>query len=210
MENKQKDEHATHALYWEKLSQSDPQEVCKRTQATFSEEQKGYILPILNLKYLIVPGELKIFCLRGDLCVEEKYRDYFFLMALLYLLNAREGEPSRQWISEKELKGGTTFFRGPHALRTDEIRQAFGKDPAKFLRAGEGLGGTKLLFGDNAFALNVFPKVPIGLVLWKEDEEFPSQVTVLFDSTIQNHFSLDGIWCLVAEISERLLEVHRK
>jgi len=210
MEKKQKDEHSTHTLYWEKLAQADPQEVCKRTQALFSEEQKGYILPVLNLKYLIVPGERKIFCLRDDLCVEEKYRDYFFLMALLYLLNAREGEPSRQWISEKELKGGTTFFRGPHALRTEEIRKAFGKDPDGFLRAGERLGGTKLLFGDNAFALNVFPKVPLGLVLWKEDEEFPSQVTVLFDDTITKHFSLDGIWCLVAEVSERLLEFSQK
>ncbi len=210
MEDKQKDGRVTHALYWEKLAQSEPQEICMRAQATFSEEQKGYILPILHLKYLIVPGERKIFCLRGDLCVEEKYRDYFFLMALLYLLNAREGEPSRQWISEKELKGGTTFFRGPHALRTDEIRKAFGKDPEGFLRAGEQLGGTKLLFGDSAFALNVFPKVPLGLVLWKEDEEFPPQVTVLFDSTIQNHFSLDGIWCITAEVSERLFEVRAR
>ncbi len=210
MEDKQKDGRITHALYWEKLAQSDPQEICKRTQATFNEEKKGYILPIINLKYLIVPEERKIFCLRGDLCVEEKYRDYFFLMALLYLLNAREGEPSRQWISEKELKGGTTFFRGPHALRTDEIRKTFGKDPEGFMRAGERLGGTKLLFGDSAFALNVFPKVPLGLVLWKEDEEFPPQVTVLFDSTIQNHFSLDGIWCLTAEVSERLLEVRAR
>ena len=71
------------------------------------------------------------------------------------------------------------------------------------------MGGVDLLFGDKAFALTVFPKVPLAYVLWKADEEFPAQVTVMFDSTIQNQFSLDGIWCVVAEVSQRLLDAHR-
>jgi len=205
MSNKQKDEQATHALYWEDLAQAGPSEVCQRTMATYSLERKGYLLPILNQKYLILPVEQKIFCMRGDFCEEEKLRDYFYLMVLLYLLEAKEGEPTSTWISEKELKGGTTFFRGPHALQVEGLKTAFGKNPEAFGRAGSRLGGVELLFGDKAFALTVYPKVPLAYVLWKEDEEFPARVTVMFDSTIQNHFSLDGIWCIVAEVSQRLL-----
>jgi hypothetical protein len=207
MSNNQKDERATHALYWEELAKAEPNGVCHRTGAVYSEEKKGYFLPLLNQKYLILPGEQKIYCMRGDFCEEEKLRDYFYLMVLLYLLQAKEGEPSRNWISEKELKGGTTFFRGPHALRVEEIKSAFGKNPSAFAHAGSRLGGVELLFGDKAFSLTVFPKVPLAYILWQEDEEFPAQVTVMFDSTIQNHFSLDGIWCLVAEVSQRLLDV---
>ena len=144
--------------------------------------------------------------MRGDFCEEETLRDYFYLMILLYLLNAREGEPTHTWISEKELKGGTTFFRGPHALRTEELKTIFGKNPEAFALSGKRLGGVELLFGDKAFALTVLPKVPLAFVLWKEDAEFPAQVTVMFDSTIQRHFSLDGIWCIVAEVSQRILE----
>ena len=125
--------------------------------------EKGYLLPILNQKYLIVPGERKIFCMRGDFCEEENLRDYFYLMVLLYLLDAKEGEPKRTWISEKELKGGTTFFRGPHALRVDELKSAFGKNLEAFAEAGKRLGGVDLLFGDKAFALTVFPESPPGL-----------------------------------------------
>ncbi len=55
-----------------------------------------------------------------------------------------------------------------------------------------------------------FPKVPLAYVLWKEDQEFPAQVTVMFDSTIQDHFSLDGIWCLVAEVSQCILDAFGK
>jgi len=86
------------------------------------------------------------------------------------------------------------------------LKDAFGQNPEGFLRAGARLGGVELLFGDKAFALTVFPKVPLGYILWRQDSEFPAGVNVLFDATIQNHFSLDGIWCLVAEVSQRLLE----
>src|SRR5271157_3232994 len=106
MSSNQKDERGTHALYWERLAKAEPNEVCLRTDATYSLERKGYLLPILSQKYLILPGERKIFCLRGDFCEEENLRDYFYLMVLLYLLDAKEGEPKRTWISEKELRGG--------------------------------------------------------------------------------------------------------
>jgi len=209
MKDKQKDERETHAMYWQKLAQAEPDEVCQRTGATYNLEWKGYFLPILNQKYLIQPAEQKILCLRGGICQEEDLRDYFYLMVLLYLLDAQAGEPTYTWISEKDLAGGTTFFRGPHALRVEGLKSAFGKDPEAFGRAGSRLGGVELGFGDKAFALIVFPRVPLAYVLWKEDEEFPAQVTVMFDSTIQKHFSLDGIWCLVAEVSQRILETQR-
>ena len=204
-----RDEHSTHEVYWDDLVKAVPGEVCQRTGAVYNQDRKGYLLPVINQQYLVLPEERRIFCMRGDLCAEEDLRDYFFLTVLLYLLKAQEGEPAHNWVSEKELKGGTTFFRGPHSLRTEELKDAWGRDPDGFLRAGKRLGGVELLFGDKAFALTVLPKVSLAYLLWKESEEFPAQVKVLFDSTIQKHFSLDGIWCIVAEVSQRLLEAGR-
>ncbi len=203
------DNRESHTWYWERLKKADPAEVCSRTGANYHADRRGYVLPVLNQTYLIVPEEKKIFCVRGDLCAEETFRDYFYLVTLLYLLEAKGDEPARNWISEKELKGGTMFFRGPHALQVEGLREAFGKAPEAFGKAGRSLGGVELLFGDKSFALTVFPKVPLAYVLWQEDAEFPSRITVMFDSTIQNHFSLDGVWCMVAEVSRRLLEAGR-
>jgi len=56
----------------------------------------------------------------------------------------------------------------------------------------------------------IFPKVPFAYVLWQGDEEFPPQITDMFDSTIERHCSLDGIWCLEAEVSQRLFETKQK
>jgi hypothetical protein len=201
-----KDRNPTHAFYWEALGESRPDDVCQRTEAFYDEKERGYVLSILHRPYTVLPGERKILVRQSGALEEEKFRDNFFLMVLLYLLNAKGGQPGRDWVGEKELKGGTNFFRGPHALPVEEIRRAFGKDAAGFLRAGARLGGVEIPYGDKALALQVFPKVPLAYVLWQEDQEFPARVTVLFDATIQNHFSLDGVWCLVAEVSRRLLE----
>jgi len=200
------DEKPTHAIYWEALGKSHPDEICQRTEALYDENRRGYLLPSLHRQYTIVPEERKILCRRGEAFEEEHFRDNFYLMVLLYLLNAKGGRPGSNWVSEKELKGGITFFRGPHALPVEEIWRTFGKDAEGFSQAGIRLGGVEMPFGDKAFVLTVFPKVPLAYVLWKEDPEFPARVTVLFDATIQTHFSLDGIWCLVAEVSQRLLD----
>jgi hypothetical protein len=205
-----KDKKPTHAIYWEALGKSHPDEICQRTEAFYDGNRRGYVLPILNHSYLILPEEQKILSRRGEVLEEEPFRDNFYLMVLLYLLNAQGGQPANHWISGKELKGGTTFFRGPHALPVEEIRATFGNDAEGFLQAGIRLGGVEIAFGDKAFVLTALPKVPLAFVLWKEDPEFPARMTVLFDVTIQNHFSLDGIWGLVAEVSQRLLDARER
>jgi hypothetical protein len=203
----EKSEGMTHSLYWEELGKMDPGNVAQRTGAAYLPERGGYSLPILNQQYLILPKERKILNRRGDIWEEEKVRTFFSLMVLLYLLNADEVEPAHAWISAQEMKGGAAFFRGPHALPVEGLQKAFGKNPEAFALSGKHLGGVELLFGDRAFALMVFPKVPLAYILWKEDDEFPAQVNILFDSTIQKHFALDGIWCMSLEVSQRLLDV---
>ena len=138
--------------------------------------------------------------------VKEDLTFFFVLMVLAYLVEAKNVKPTYQWVSGKDLKGGSTFFRGPHELSMRELENLYGKDPEGFLRAGKTLGGHEMLYGDKAFALQVFPKVPLAYVLWTEDEEFQPRMGVLFDATIQDHFNLDVIWCMVSETSRRLAQ----
>ncbi len=132
----------------------------------------------------------------------------FYLMSLVYLTQAKKVELTRHWLSEKDLKGGEMFFRGPHALPMTEVTERYGQDPEIFLRAGKRLGGVEMLYGDKAFGLDVFPKILYVYVLWKGDQEFPPRIQVLFDETIQDHFPLDVIWCSVSEVNRRLLNLN--
>ena len=194
-------------FYWEKLSKLHPTDVCNRTEALYNPTWNGFVLPVYNLRYLILPKAKKILRMEwNDKTVEEELPPFFYLMVLVYLTEAKETKPSHTWISEKDLRGGATFFRGPHRLHVDELQELYGKNLDTFLKAGRRLGGSEILYGDRGFSLEVFPKIPLAYILWKGDEEFPPRIGVLFDSTIESHFPLDVIWCMVAETSRRLAE----
>jgi len=193
-------------FYWEKLSKLHPTDVCNRTEAVYNPSREGFVLGVFNLRYLILPKGKKILRTEwNDQTVEEELDPFFYLMTLYYLIEAKDVKPAHRWVSEKDLKGGSTFFRGPHRLHVEELETLYGKDPEAFLRAGIRLGGSEILFGDRGFALEVFSKVPLAYVLWKGDDEFPARVNVLFDPTIESHLSLDVIWGMVAETSRRLV-----
>jgi hypothetical protein len=194
-------------FHWDRLSKLHPTDVCNRTEALYNPAREGFLLPVYNLRYLILPKEKKLLRVEwNDQPVEEDLRPFFYLMVLVYLTEAKEIKPTHTWISEKDLKGGSTFFRGPHSLQVEELEDLYGKDPDAFLKAGKKLGGNEILYGDKGFALEVLPKVPLAYILWKGDEEFPPRIGILFDSTIESHLPLDMIWCLVAETSRRLAE----
>jgi hypothetical protein len=186
--------------------------VCNRTEAIYNPAREGFVLPVYNLRYLILPKEKKILRMEwNDKPVQEELYPYFYLMVLVYLNEAKDIKPTHTWVSEKDLKGGSTFFRGPHSLQVEGLLNLFGKDPELFFKTGKKLGGSEILYGDKGFALEVFPKIPLAYILWNGDAEFLPKINVLFDSTIESHLPLDIIWCMVGETSRRLVEhVHSK
>ena len=161
---------AVDPFYWNKLSQLHPTDICNRTEAIYHPAWEGFLLPVYNLRYLILPKERAILRMgRDDKPVHEALHPYFYPMVLVYLTEAQDIKPTHTWVSEKDLKGGTTFFRGPHRLEVEGLTDLFGKDPEVFLRAGMGLGGSEILYGDKGFALDVFPRVSLAYILWKGD-----------------------------------------
>lgn len=198
---------ATDSFHWDKLTQLHPTDVCNRTEAIYHPAREGFLLPVYNLRYLILPKEKRILRMEwNDKPVEEELHPFFTLMVLVYLTQAKDIKPTHTWVNEKGLKGGFQFFQGPHRLAVEELINLFGKNPEAFLKTGKKLGGSEILYGDRAFALEVLPKVPLAYILWKGNEEFPPRMSVLFDSTIESHLPLDIIWCMVGETSRRLAE----
>lgn len=195
------------AEYWDELARLNPETVCSRTMADYHVKQRSYTLPVLNQEYSIQPYQKAIRRLIGDRKPEKgDVSNEFILMVLYYLSKAKDIPLSRTWISEKDLLGGETFFRGPHALSVDIVEEKYGDNPEGFIEAGKILGGTPVRFGDKSIAIDVFPRIPIIYILWVKDEEFPTRAGVLFDANIGSHFTLDIIWIMINEVSRRLVE----
>jgi len=190
--------------YWERLESADPLDVQRRGRVSYNSTRKIYEIPFLNELLCCDPENRLIFPIKADskiVCTFDVY-----LVVLTYLLDAMATEPSGNLVNEKELNGGTFFFRGPHSLLTQPLAERFGKDGNGLLEKGRGLGGEPVFLADVAFKIWLLPKIPVVYMLWLEDEEFPADVLVNFDETITEHFPLDVVWASVNVLTGLLLK----
>ncbi len=188
--------------YWEELNRQSPGEVCRRSLATHDPET-GYALPFLNDRLLCRPDTRHIHW-EGEPARSPSFQET--LVALMYLLRTREIPLSGIQVNEKELNGGALFFRGPHALSKEPLEKKFARDTRGFLQAGLALGGIATHQGDGAFELRVLPRIPLEYILYTEDDEFPAQLIITFDRTIDRHLPLDAIWALVNVVTRSILK----
>jgi len=110
------------------------------------------------------------------------------------------------WMAETQFPTGPMFFRGLHRMPTDELEQAFGRNPAGFASTSRSLGGKKVDGGDCAFEFVFLPRLPVKLILWLSDEEFPARMIFLFDRSANQHFQLDGLWAVGKALANQLLQ----
>ncbi|MFC1957153.1 DUF3786 domain-containing protein [Chloroflexota bacterium] len=54
-------------------------------------------------------------------------------------------------------------------------------------------GGQKADLGDASVAISAFPRVPVTLVLWQGDSEFPPSASIMFDATVTDYLPTEDI-----------------
>ncbi len=174
---------------------SAPEQVCQRTGARFDKGSGAYILRMFNVEMAIHPGRREIGG-TGDLCnlLLGKLSYYSRLSMLWYLVQAQHIPPSGNLVSPRQLPGGLIYARGSHILPLDELTERYGGDTGTFLKKAGALGGEYCDYGDACTMLYPFPRVPVLLVLWRKDEEFPARAELLLDATCSQHLRPDIIW----------------
>lgn len=187
--------------FFQELAAQDPHDVCRRAVCTFNDSDLSYAIPLWDQHYRIYPHQRRV---EADSGSPEKLHPYFELFLVHYLLRAKKIEPTRQWISEKDIPGGSTFFRGPHAIPTELIANRFDNDLAGFSARCRQLGGTHLDMADSAFIMQITPRIPVAVLYWRGDEEFPPESRILYDETIAGHLAADIIFALASGICDRL------
>lgn len=180
---------------WLRLQKLDPAGVCRNAKADFNKESGHYVLPLFNIEVFISPKDRKI---RGDTHLAKLLLDelahYSRLTSLWYLIDVKDRPLSGDLINPRQVDGGLIFDRGSHVLPLDKILVKYSPNIDEFIRKGTSLGGEQLDHGDASFRLFPFPRLPVVLIIWKEDSEFPARADILFDSTCTQHLSTDMIW----------------
>lgn len=57
---------------------------------------------------------------------------------------------------------------------------------------------------DAAFIFYITDRIPVAVLYWAGDDEFPAESKLLYDSTLPSHFALDIVFALAVGICEEL------
>lgn len=180
---------------WKILAELDPEDVCVRATVLFDKTAYQYILKSFSQDIYIFPKEKNIFAISptANLLLNSLGR-YSRLSILWYLINSKDISLSGELIKPGDLSGGAIYLKGTHVLPLDKLAEKYSGCIGQFIKRGVELGGEELGFGDASIRLWPFPRVPVVLIIWKGDEEFPARAYLLFDSTCQVQLPADVIW----------------
>lgn len=187
--------------YFHELAKATPGAICRNGRCRFEPVGKRYSLTIWGEDYTIDCAEHMIE--RASVQHPDPH-EFFYLFVMFYLLSPKDGNPCGEWISEKDLPGGATFFRGPHLIPTELISDRFGNDLDGFKQCCEKLGGRAIDLGDAAFRFDIAQDIPVAVIYWQGDEDFPAEAGLLYDRSIIKLLPLDIVFALAVAVCSRI------
>jgi len=107
-------------------------------------------------------------------------------------------------ISFAQLPGGQAYYNAFKRRAVQQIERVFGSNPQKLYEAAELLDATRLDYGDYSVKIYALPLVPIYVVLWSTNAEFPPSANILFDSSVSHYLSTEQTAMLGELTSTRL------
>ena len=129
---------------------------------------------------------------------------------ILHYLSAQEiPSTTGQWISYREIPGASFYFGAFVKRAVEPLKKVFGQNISGFKQAAEILKGTKIESGDAGFEFRILPAVPLQLILWIGDEEFPEEANILFDKNIGQILSPEDVAWLAGMLVYRMIALSR-
>ena len=182
-------------LAWALLAENDPGTLCQQADVHYDFMANKFIMRSFGQEIVV---DASNFSISSPTPLGEKLLHrlgYFFDLACLWYLGKAKNRPlSGKLVSPASLSGGEIFQKGTHVLPLDKIASRYGNDLDGFYKKGLELGGLQLEHGDASLLLHPFPRVPVTMILWAPDDEFPARADMFFDATCEQHLPTDVIW----------------
>jgi len=186
----------------------DIEQQCRKSGAQYQviDSKKAIVIQYLNQSYLITLPDIEISLM--DSAEEVPIRDR--VLILHYFTSAKGTPAANRLISFRELPEGGGYSPTFSKRTVKPLVEHFSKEPHLLVDAGEKLGAHKADYGDIAVTINAFSRVPITIILWRGDDEFTPQGSVLFDATISDYLPTEDITVLCETITWRLIRDLRR
>jgi len=182
---------------------------CKNSDSRYSEinGRKNVKVRYLDVEYTVVFPGMDVFLENEN--IEIPFREK--VLILHYLAQAKGTPPSGRYITFRELPEGPVYFRTFSKRTIQPLVENFGKDPAMLIETGKDFGGTPSDLGDTSVVIPAFIRVPVTIVLWKGDDEFPPEGSVMFDANVRDYLTAEDVTVLSEVITWKLVrKLYRK
>jgi len=180
----------------EQLRDKDPEVLASLSGAVTGrdkESRKTLVLNALNQKVSITWPDLTFVSEKP----EEEIPIQQQILYLHYLCGAWSSKGAKatgEWISFQEIPDGRFYMDAFQRRAKNPMVMTFGEKPDLLLKvATELYGAVPFNQGDVSVVVTALPLVPIALILWKGDEEFPPEGNILFDRSIIGVLSAEDV-----------------
>ena len=188
------------------LKKRDAAALARAAGCEFSPEE-GLIVPFLNDGYRVkIHPEPDIHGSNssGEVAITDK------ILIAHYLLGATGKKRTGRLITFRQIPDGHFYFEAFQKRARDPFVNFFGTNGQLFAKCAAALGASPVKSGDFGMEFTVFPHISVQLVLWKSDEEFPPDGTILFDESIQWYLPAEDIAVMSGSLVYRLIGLGRK
>jgi hypothetical protein len=188
-----------------KLSQESFEKIADRSGFELSEGNSLHI-PFLDRTYRVSYPQ---FDFTDQVDGEKEVPIQEQVLILHYLMAEEIPDLSGQWVSYREIPGASFYYGAFIKRAVDPLKKVFGQNMAGFSGSAEKLKAHKIENGDAGFEFRMLPAVPLQLIIWEGDEEFPAEANILFDKTIGRMLSPEDVAWLAGMVVYRLIALSR-
>lgn len=190
--SREDDYRAARALAIEELKRCDIKQHCVTAKLEIKNKSTGgqqVIFPYINRRHVLnIDGETVAFEEdAGRPTLPEQ------VLMLHYLLKAKAIPFSGELITFREVPSGTFYYQAFFKRAIAPLVKGFGSHPSLLDQVADLIGKIVPSPADRTLKIVVLPRIPVILSVWKEDEEFPAQGNVYFDTTISSHLPTEDI-----------------
>jgi hypothetical protein len=122
-------------------------------------------------------------------------KDHLTIILLHYIIGSLKNKysPCGEWVSFKDIEGGEFYYPAYRESVINPLLRKYGEKPEELLVVLGRFKGRKIGEGDVGVELETFEGLDIKVILWKGDEEFGPEATMLYDRNITTIFSMEDI-----------------
>lgn len=114
---------------------------------------------------------------------------------------------SGRFVPFRQVRGASPFAPAFEKSIAEELSRPFDGHLEALRRASEALKGERIKQGDAGYIFRAFDCMPVMMVFWDGDDEFPAQANLLFDANITDFTHEETVCCVAGDLMRRLKEL---